>query len=343
MKLYQKSGYLDIREILQQGLPFNFIIGNRACGKTYGALETAVTDGITFLFMRRTQAQADIINKPEFSPFKVLNVDKQWKVGTSPLTKYNSGFYHMEEHDGKLTPVSGPIGYTAALSTFSNIRGFDGSDIKLLIYDEFIPEKHERPIKGEATAFFNTYETINRNRELKGDPPLQCLCLANANDLANPIFLELGLVRRCEKMRASKQEIYMDRDRGIGLFILQDSPIAKKKSQTALYKMVGSGQFSQMSLNNDFSMEERSRIQSRKITEYKPVVMIGEIAIFRHKSRREYYVAACKAGSCPVFGTGDVERARFRRAYGQIWLEYLKNNIIFEEYLCEILFKKYFA
>ena len=343
MKLYLDSGYLDIREILKQGLPFNFIIGNRACGKTYGALETAVTDGITFLFMRRTQAQADIINKPEFSPFKVLNVDKGWTVGTSSITKYNSGFYHMEEQDGKLTPVSGPIGYTAALSTFSNVRGFDGSDIKLLIYDEFIPEKHERPIKGEATAFFNTYETINRNRELTGIPPLQCLCLANANDLANPIFLELNLVRRCEKMRASGQEVYIDRKRGIGLFILHDSPIAKKKAQTALYKMVGDGQFAQMSLSNDFSMEERSRIQSRKITEYKPVVMIGEITIFRHKSRREYYVAACKAGSCPAFGTGDVERARFRRAYGQIWLEYLKNNIIFEEYLCEILFKKYYS
>ena len=107
--------------------------------------------------------------------------------------------------------------------------------------------------------------------------------------------------------------------------------------------MVGGGQFSQMSLNNDFSMEERSRIGSRKIAEYKPIVMIGEITIFRHKSRREYYVAACKAGSCPTFGTGDVERTRFRRAYGHIWMEYMKNNIIFEEYLCEILFKKYYS
>ena len=144
-------------------------------------------------------------------------------------------------------------------------------------------------------------------------------------------------------MRASGQEVYIDQKRGIGLFILHDNPIAKKKAQTALYKMVGDGQFSRMSLENDFSMEERSRIESRKLTEYKPVVMIGELTIFRHKSRREYYVASCKAGGCPVFGTGDVERARFRRAYGNIWLEYLKDHIIFEEYLSEILFKKYYS
>jgi hypothetical protein len=40
-----------------------------------------------------------------------------------------------------------PIGYTCALSTLSNMRGFDASDIQLLICDEFIPEKHERLLK----------------------------------------------------------------------------------------------------------------------------------------------------------------------------------------------------
>ena len=45
-----------------------------------------------------------------------------------------------------------------ALSTVSNLRGFDMSDCTLLIYDEFIPEPHERPLKNEAAALFNAYE-----------------------------------------------------------------------------------------------------------------------------------------------------------------------------------------
>ena len=141
--------------------------------------------------MRRTQAQADLINKSDFSPFKPVCDDKHIEITTAPVSKYNAKFIKDEV----------VIGYTCALSTIANMRGFDASDVKLLIYDEFIPERHERPIKSEGSAFLNAYETMNRNRELKGKRPLTVLCLANAFDIANPIFLELGLVGIAEKMK----------------------------------------------------------------------------------------------------------------------------------------------
>lgn len=40
-------------------------------------------------------------------------------------------------------PSGLPIGYTAALSTFSHIRGIDASDVSLFFLDEFIKEPHE--------------------------------------------------------------------------------------------------------------------------------------------------------------------------------------------------------
>ena len=46
MNIYQKSGYIDIRAIMAIGLPFNFIVGGRATGKTYTSLETVKEDGI---------------------------------------------------------------------------------------------------------------------------------------------------------------------------------------------------------------------------------------------------------------------------------------------------------
>ena len=196
MKLYQDNGYVNIRGIIELGLPFNFVVGGRGTGKTYTALKTVKEDAIKFFFMRRTQAQADLINKPEFSPFKALNSDEGWEVITKAVSKYNAAFYNGVEN----LPQGEPIGYTGALSTMSNVRGFDAQEVKILIYDEFIPERHERPIKNEGSALLNAYETINRNRELKGHPPLQLLCLANANDLSNPIFLELGLVKKAEQI-----------------------------------------------------------------------------------------------------------------------------------------------
>jgi hypothetical protein len=343
MKIYQESGYIDIRKILSLNLPFNFIVGDRGTGKTYTSLETAVEDKSKFIFMRRTQSQADLINKPEFSPFKSLNRDFNWHIGSESLSKYNAGFYHQEEQDDKWTSIGSPIGYTSALSTISNMRGFDASDVTLLIYDEFIPEKHERPIKNEGSAFLNAYETINRNRELNGFKPLQSLCLANANDLANPIFMELHLVRKAEQMRRKKQEVFIDKEIGVGMFILDKSPISQQKATTALYRVTKDSNFKKMSINNDFSGEEVGRINSRPLAEYRPVVAVGELCIYEHKSNRTYYITTHKLGSPPYYGTGDAEKARFRRMYQWIWDEYMENNIEFEEYLCEILLTKIFS
>jgi hypothetical protein len=343
MKIYQDSGYIDIRKILSLGLPFNFIVGGRATGKTYTSLETVIEDEIKFIYMRRTQSQADLINKPEFSPFKSLNRDFGWKIGTDSISKYNAGFYQQIEQDDRLICSGAPLGFTAALSTLSNMRGFDASDVELFIYDEFIPEKHERPIKNEGSAYLNAYETINRNRELTGKKPLQSLCLANANDLANPIFMELRLVRKAEQMRRKKQEVYIDREHGIGLFILDKSPISQQKKTTALYRLTGGSNFERMSLDNDFSGDEIGRISSRPIAEYKPIVSVGEITIYEHKSNRTYYISTHLTGSPPTFGTGEAERARFIRQYKWIWDEYMENNIEFEEYLCEILLTKVFT
>ena len=67
MSLFLESGYLNIREILNSNSSFIFIVGARGVGKTYGALKYAIESGAVFGYMRRTQAQADIINKEEFT------------------------------------------------------------------------------------------------------------------------------------------------------------------------------------------------------------------------------------------------------------------------------------
>jgi hypothetical protein len=338
MKIYLDSGYPDIRKLYALKVVFLLLYGGRGTGKTYGALEMAVADEIKFIYMRRTQTQCDLINKPEFSPFKSLNIDKGWSIGTKPISKYNAGFYNME--DGEC--VGSPIGYTCALSTISNIRGFDASDVNLIIYDEFIPEKHERPLKNEGAAFMNAYETINRNRELKGKPPVKVMCLANANDLANPIFMELGLVRKANLMKRKNQEYSIDTNSGIALIDMFASPISVQKGGTALYRLNRASNFARMALNNEFSGEEIGRIYPRPLAEYKPIVGVGEITIYQHKSNRLFYVSTHRTGSPPIYGTGDAERARFRRMYQWIWDEYMENNVEFEEYLCEILLTKVF-
>ena len=335
MNIYLKNGYIDIEKILRLEQPFNFVVGGRGTGKTYGALKSAYESDTRLMLMRRTQAQCDLINKPEFNPYKAINADINSNVTVKSISKYNSKLVEETEESERL------VGYTCALSTISNMRGFDASDVKLLIYDEFIPEKHERSLKNEGSAFLNAYETINRNRELKGIKPLQVLCLANAFNIANPIFLELGLVGKSEKMRQSGQEIYINRERGIVLVLLQHSSISNAKADTALYK-ISAGSFSKFALSNDFVYNNNENIKSKPLKEFKLLCTVGEIHVYKHKSKREYYVSEHRTGTAPEFTSDEVGLNRFRKNYGLIlYSAYMRNKVTFETMLAKSLFELY--
>lgn len=335
MGIYLDNGYLNIEQILSYGVPFNFIVGGRGTGKTYGTLKTAYIENKRFILMRRTQAQCDLINKPEFNPFKALNNDTGSNAVVKSISKYNAKIVEETEEDERL------LGYTCALSTIANMRGFDASDVELLIYDEFIPEKHERAIKNEGSAFLNAYETINRNREIKGEKPLQVLCLANAFNIANPIFLELGLVGRCEKMKNSGQEIFIDKERGVCVVLLQKSKISKAKADTALYRL-SSGSYADMALSNDFVYNNADNIKSMALKEFKLLCTVGEISIYKHKSKRLFYVSEHRTGSAPIYKSDEVNLQRYRKNHGvALYGAYMRNNIICESLLTKSLFELY--
>ena len=97
-----------------------------------------------------------------------------------------------------------------------------------------------------------------------------------------------------------------------------------------------------MAIKNTFINEERGRIATKPIKEYRPIVSIGEICIYKHKSKSEYYVTGFKSGSPKTYGTGEKDRTRFRKDCFYLWQAYMKQKIIFEEYIYEVIFDKYF-
>lgn len=338
MRIYDQSGYVNIRGILQEGYPFNFCVGGRGTGKTYTSLKVATEDQLRFILMRRTQSQADLISKPEFSVFKPLNSDLGWSVEVKRISKYNSCFYIPDPDDENLDH---PVGYTCALSTLSNMRGFDASDIQLLIYDEFIPEKHERLLKNEADALWNAYETMNRNREITGREPIQMICLANANDITNPVFESLGLIRIADKMQKGNTDRWTDEKRGIQLIMLHRSPISRKKANTVLYKLTEGSDFNAMALDNDFSVS-RQHIRPRPLTEYVPICGIGELFIYRHKSENRLYATTHESGIFNrKFSFTETDRLHYQRIYRMQWDMYVSGKVDFEDVLAEKLFLKY--
>lgn len=342
MQIYNQEGYFEVGNVLKTKLPFLFVVGGRGTGKTFSSLKYVIEHNIKFIFLRRTQSQVDLLNKQEFSPFTPIANYLGLNIVSVPLSKYNVGFYKAEvSEEGKLSPVGPCLGYSMALSTISNLRGFSAEDVELMIFDEFIPERHERPIKEEASALFNAFETVNRNRELQGRDPLQLVCLSNSNEAGNPVFTELKLISKVELMKKKGQIYSLDYDRGIGIFMLDNSRISKEKQDTALYRATKGSEFEQMALFNEFEEFKTDLIRPMPIKEYKPICSVGEITFYKHKADNTYYCTTMKFGDPESYGADQTDRKRWYRKYNFLWTAYMRNKIYFEDATSEIIFNKY--
>ena len=339
---YTGDGYLDVGNILPHVPPFVWIWGGRGIGKTYGVLKNVRYDNPRkFLIMRRTQKQIDLLRKPFFNPFKTIDADTGGM--TAVVRDGDIGiFYVGTEQDGKVLPCGPVLGYAIALSTVHNVRGIDLSDVDVIVYDEFIPEPHERPIKHEYEAFLNAIETIARNRELKGKPPVQFIGLTNSNSLGNPYFLGMGVIRTVDKMVKTGREVWEDPERGLMLINVTRSPISTLKAKTALYRLAREGEFADMSLGNDYVQDVASRTGRIPLAECKPVVSVGELCIYRHKTRNVYYCCDHFSGNPEHYNADETALRKFKTFNMYLWGEYMETNIVFQDILCEILFKKYF-
>lgn len=331
-KLYLDSGYPDINYLDSRGLPFNILMGGRGTGKTYGVLKYYYERGDTILYLRRTAEKAKISASREMCPYKTLFND----LGVE---------YDIPKSIIKALYVDGrekPVAYFGAMSTFGNVRGFDGSDCAAIVYDEFIPEGREHPFRGEDECVFSAYETVNRNRELNGNPPTKMWLLSNTNEVMSPILQGLGLIDIALKMERTRTEQHIDHRRGLQMIMYYESPISERKKDTALYRLAGE-RYKKMAIENSFQFGD-DLIVSRNLNGYDPLVTLGEITIYREKVGNMLYATTHKRGSPPVFSTSEQEIARFMRTYGKtIYEPFLLGYMEFEKpdvfYILQLYFK----
>lgn len=338
--------YIDVFDYFDPKFPFTFFLGGRATGKTFSALQGIAEKKEGLILLRRTDTEMQMATV--LNPFANLNSKLGWNICTGKISKDVAGFYHGEaDAEGILTPQGSPIGYLLALSVLYKVRGLgvDTNSVQWMVFDEFIPEPHVREIKSEAFAFFNAYETINRNRELEGLPPIYVFFLSNTNTLNNPIFRALNLVRPIEYMLAqNKTKSLYDPDRGIAVHFLDPNPefLARKKS-TAISKLTAGTDYEGMALKNKFALEDFSGIDGRKnISGFTPFFAVGNAKIWRKKGQKiEFYV--CYKDSNFSFRYGQKNSADqmlanarhgliVRKAYAEGWIKFetleLKNILL---------------
>lgn len=337
MKLYQSNGYANMEDIIEFPTPFILCIGGRGTGKTYGSIKYLLENKILFIYLRRTASEMELAGKTEFSPIVKIGHDLGMELCCESLSKYVYGVYHVDS-DGK--PVGAPVAYNMALSVIASCRSFDASAVKVILFDEAIPENHIKKLRNENLSILNMYESLNRNREMQGEPPLKLVCLCNANNMEAPVLDALGCIRTLDEMRKKGQSQKVISAKGLSIFLLNNSPISADKKQTALYKLAqNQDEFKDMALENTFSRDNYTDIENRPLSEYIPIASIGSICLYRHKHNYEWYVSETISGKPVQFENTITDRQRFRLFCLKSWEDYFSRKMKFSNVNAKIFYK----
>lgn len=328
------SIFYDIRKDCKSDMPFKIIIGPRGCGKSYSVLDymqEVSSESSKFIYMRRDGTEIDSCASDYGNPFKSLNMDKGYSISPFQISKFN-GFGIGNDITAEC------IGYGVALSTFASMRSQDFSDVDRIFFEEFIPEKHKRKIKGEGQALLNVYETINRNRELKGEKPVEMIMCANGIDLANPILLELGATSLIAKMIANKQRRLTVPEKQLYIEIIPRTKVSEAKEQTALYKLANKD-FIIDALDTTFRGADLQFVRKGvNLRSYKTEFSYGNYVVFSNKEH--FYIAESKV-PCKI-AIPERELQRFKAVFGPRY-RILRGmgNIYFDDYVTLTLFDAY--
>lgn len=339
------EGYVNFKFLIETlPYPYIFMVGARGIGKTYGANEYALDHDDISIWLRRTQEQCDLVSKDKFFHGKDVYEDRGRDYLCKPLTKHVYEVYRDVEidEDGVKRPSGEPYMFNGALGTIHNIRGASNQSVDTIFYDEFIPEKHVRKMNHEGNALMGVLETFGRNRELKGIKPLKLIAMANSDDINNAVFADLNMIGAVSKQFKTGKAVYIDNERGYCVINFKNSPISEKKKDTALYKFAKGTDYGNMAIENQFGNYE-SRQKSYPLKALIGYARLGEITCARVKNTDIFYITTHNISGSVEFPNTDkgIECFKHTDMHKALIGMYLTDDLVFEDYESEYLFKHY--
>lgn len=335
----KESIYLDLWEYYDESFPFQVFIGAYGAGKSFSALKGAIEREINFMYMRRTKEAFDACcatPKGDMgNPFNPINDFTGLDIGLHKQGQKLAGIYERErDKNGLPQPKGSPKGSATYLGALAKVRGAGLERTKLIIYDEFIKEMHEPKMRGEFKALMRGYETINRNKEMRGEAATQLWMISNAEDIYNPIFIGLGIVADCEKMARKGQEHKYYKDKGLAIHLLKSNPeFMKRKSETAIMRLMSGTQFADVGLKNKFANNDFSLVGYKRLTGWQPVCHLDFAYIYKKKGEAKWYVSYAEA-KCAGFSANMAQDERLFRQRNALVLQdaFTEGVLDFESY-----------
>ena len=274
--------------------------------------------------MRLTQTEIEQSAVKVGNPYKAINRDCGYDIRFESAGKkqYEILDYQQiatDEESAKDEQQAVSMGVGVSLSALGSLRGVDFGDVTEIYFDEFIPAENvvrTPAIKNAGRLFLNAYETINRNRELLGSPPVRCYFTANAFSLDSDILNKFQCVDVIQYMQNKGQKRYTDRERSVYIELCDAPEVSAAKMQTALYKAIkADDEFLTMAVKNEFSDYVLTLLRSPAIIEYRPIMAYKNIVIYSHKSNGTLYAAKRKDTVPPGNAFDEKSRGIFIKAF----------------------------
>ena len=293
--------YYDIRDDLK-AYPDAWcylVWSKRGPGKTYSSLRMCIEDKKKFVFMKRTIVDVDMLCASgrrtdvnfDISPFVPLNRDFGWDIKPVKVFKGIAGFYHCNE-EGK--PSGDPVGYACALSAAKDVKGFDLSECDYMIFDEFIPKRHERINRQEGDQLMDIYMTVSRDRVERGRVELKLLCLANATSVNNPTFSILNVVDTAVEMDVLNQEYHLERGIMMHKIPAKDVPDEEK---TGIEKAMAGTAWADMAFGGHFAYDDFTSVSHKRLKGFHPICSYTykKETVYIYEKDGQYYATNAKA------------------------------------------------
>lgn len=218
--------WYDLNRTLSYNKLFNFIVGPRGVGKTYGlkrrAIRKFLSDGKQFVYIRRyeTELEKGMLEK-FFDDIYSEFPEEEFKV--SKGTFYING---ME------------AGYYIPLSKSAQYKSVPFPKVDLIIFDEFIIDQGLiRYLPREVQTFLELYSTIARLRDVT------VFFLSNSITFTNPYFLYFDL-KMGDKDITTKGDILLQ--------VVENPEYSAQADETRFGKLIRGTEYGNYAVNNKF-------------------------------------------------------------------------------------------
>lgn len=332
--------YYSFSKILSYNAVFNFILGARGTGKTYGAkvkgIKDAINKGHEFIYLRRYKEELTAARNTFFADVAEEFMDYDFRVNG-----VRGEYSHISQRDvPKKDREWYTVCYFVALSQGGQKKSVSYPKVTLIIFDEFIIMKgaiHYLP--NEATLLMEFFSTVDRSKE-----KTRVLFLANSSSIDNPYFIEWNIDPD------PSEEWHISHEGFIVAHFHDSSEFAGAVYQTRFGKFIQNTEYAKYAVGNEFA-DNHDMLIANKNSEAKYRFTLetekGTFSLWLDSMTRQWYATNRRVGNEVVLtlvaenvGEGRVllernskllQQLRASFYQGRMWFDYPQTRNIFRE------------